>query len=330
MRLSVSHHSASRRRASHHHVAHHGVSHHSVWRARIVGSLLVMPAYLAFYLADLLPLRGAQLLVFPALLAVYLAALRVRDGRSAVAWPLHLCEGVTLALFIRETGGAGSPFQAVAYPWLLGSALTLLLDGSRPAVVLLLSALAALALLIGGWGTDGFARFTLINSAALAAMVGSALTLNAERRAARADPLVPSILNRGAGLERLESWVDAGRPFYLSFIDLGGFKAVNDRYGHRVGDEVLRAVAERLRGSVRGGDAVIRYGGDEFVVATRTELPRERLEALFRVPVTTSAGEVAVRADVGSVACPPGSDLEALLHRADTLMYHRKRVRQAV
>ena len=92
---------------------------------------------------------------------------------------------------------------------------------------------------------------------------------------------------------------------------------------------MLRTVAERLHSGVRGGDAVIRYGGDEFVVATRTELPTGRLETLFRVPVATSAGEVAVRADVGSVACPPGGDLEALLHQADTLMYRRKRARQA-
>ena len=307
----------------------HRVSHNHVWRARLIGSFLVMPVYLAFYLADLLPLRGAQLLVFPALLGVYLAALRARDGRSAVVWPLHLCEGVALALFVRETGGTGSPFQTVAYPWLLGSALTLLLDGSRPAVVPLLSALTALVLLVGGWGTDGFALFVLINSAALAAMAAAVVTLNDERRAARADPLSPHLLNRGAGLERLGGWVHEGKPFYLSFIDLGGFKTINDRYGHRVGDEVLRAVAERLRGGVRSGDAVIRYGGDEFVVATRTELPTERLEALFRVPVTTSAGEIAVRADVGSVACPPGSDLEALLHQADTLMYRHKRARQA-
>ncbi len=314
--------------SSHYRVSRHQ-STYSVWRARLIGSLLVMPAYLAFYLTDLLPLRGAQLLVFPALLAVYFAALRARDGRSAVVWPLHLCEGVALALFIRETGGTASPFQTVSYPWLLGTALTLLQDGSRPAVVPLLSALAALVLLVGGWGTDGFALFVLINSAALTAMAAAVMTLNAERRAARADPLSPHVLNRAAGLERLERWVHEGKPFYLSFIDLGGFKGINDRYGHHVGDEVLRAVAERLRGGVRGDDAVIRYGGDEFVVATRTELPTERLEALFRTPVTTSAGEVTVHADVGSVAYPPGGDLEALLHQADTLMYRQKRARQA-
>lgn len=159
-------------------------------------------------------------------------------------------------------------------------------------------------------------------------MIGALLTLNLERRVARADPLVPIVLNRSAGLERLTDWVRAEETFYLSFIDLGRFKEINDTYGHHVGDEVLQAVAERLYRSVRTEDVVMRYGGDEFIVATRTELPGSRLENLFSLPVKTSAGPIRVQVDVDHVPHAPGDDLERLLQLADSLMYDRKRSRR--
>lgn len=285
----------------------------------MIGSLLAFPLYFALYLSGLMPLNGAQLLVFPALLSAYVMAFSARDARSLIAWPLYLGEGAALALFIRETGGAASPFQAVAYPWMFGLALTLLLNGLRPVIVPLLALLTALTLATGGWG-EGFGLFAAVNAAALAAMIGALLTLNLERRVARTDPLLPMVLNRSAGLEQLGDWIRAKEAFELSFIDLSGFKQINDTYGHRVGDEVLRVVAERLRGSVRASDVVMRYGGDEFVVATKAALPSERLGDLFGVPVKTSVGAVQIRADVGSVPYLPSADLEGLLHRADALM----------
>ena len=307
---------------------HFGVSYRSIWRQRVVGSLLVLPVEVVLCLMGLLPLRGVQLLVFAVLFVVYLAALRAHDGRSAVAWPVYLCEGVALALFIRETGGAASPFQVLVYPWTFGSALTLLLDGLRPTVVPRLALFTALTLVVGAWSTEGFVLFAVVNALALASMTAALMTLNLERRAARVDALLPMVLNRSAGLEQLESWVGAKRAFHLLFIDLGEFKKINDTYGHRVGDEVLWAVAERLRNAVRATDIVIRYGGDEFVVATMLDTLGERLKDLFDVPVQTSAGAVQVQADVGNVPCLPGDDLSQLLHHADTSMYRKKRSRR--
>jgi diguanylate cyclase (GGDEF)-like protein len=125
---------------------------------------------------------------------------------------------------------------------------------------------------------------------------------------------------------RLDHHVKGGEV--TVFIDLGAFKQINDRHGHHVGDEVLRAVAERLRNAVRSSDAVIRYGGDEFVVATRGVNPSERLEQLFTQSVTTSAGPIKVQADIGNVPYNTGDDLEVLLRRADALMYERKNSRR--
>ena len=106
---------------------------------------------------------------------------------------------------------------------------------------------------------------------------------------------------------------------------MGGFKAVNDAHGHRVGDGALRTVAERLRGSVRASDVVLRYGGDEFIVVAKMDLSEERLETLFAATGAATVGQVQVWADVGRVRFEPGSDLESLLRHADTLMYSRKR-----
>ncbi len=306
-----------------------GSSHRSIWRQRVVGSLVALPVNVTLYLVGLLPLQGPQLLIFLALLVVYVGALFARDGRSPIAWPLYLCEAAALALFIRETGGTTSPFQVLAYPLMFGSALTLLLGGLRPVVVPCLALLTGAALALGGWGTGGFTLFALVNTVALTSMIAALLTLNLERRTARTDPLLPMVLNRSAGLERLTDLAGGRGAFYLSFIDLGGFKEINDTYGHHVGDEVLWAVAERLRASVRAPDIVMRYGGDEFVVATKAAMPGVRLAKLFAVPVKTSAGPIPVQVDIGDVPYSPGDALPELLRRADLLMYERKRSRRA-
>ncbi len=114
-------------------------------------------------------------------------------------------------------------------------------------------------------------------------------------------------------------------------LDLDGFKAVNDRFGHATGDAALREVAERLRGSVRERDLVARAGGDEFVIV----LPdlseggahdaAERVEAAFSAPLDLDGVQASLHAAVG-VACYPadGDDPDVLLAAADRAMYARK------
>ena len=124
-----------------------------------------------------------------------------------------------------------------------------------------------------------------------------------------------------------------GEVFTVLFMDLNGFKRINDTYGHGVGDELIRATAARLAGVARESDFMARLGGDEFVVIARTtgnvEARRlaERLVAALGRPFDLSAGEVSVSVSVGIASYPcDGSDGSSLIKNADTAMYRAKRV----
>ncbi|HEV7204124.1 MAG TPA: EAL domain-containing protein [Jatrophihabitans sp.] len=119
------------------------------------------------------------------------------------------------------------------------------------------------------------------------------------------------------------------------FIDLDGFKVINDTRGHDVGDDVLLAAAARLRTAVRPGDLVARFGGDEFVVlspagqADPRALARriaDRIDAALSEPIDTAQGPVVITASIGIAYGPVDRDApHALLQRADAAMYHAKR-----
>ncbi len=142
--------------------------------------------------------------------------------------------------------------------------------------------------------------------------------------------------NRVLLLDRLEHALDrAGRyrnRNAVLFLDLDGFKIVNDSLGHQVGDQLLVAVAERLRVYSRPEDTIARLGGDEFAflledIADQSDVARiaQRLTDALRAPFTVSGREVYVTASVGIVVSEPGEDDAArLLRDADVAMYRAK------
>jgi diguanylate cyclase (GGDEF)-like protein len=119
----------------------------------------------------------------------------------------------------------------------------------------------------------------------------------------------------------------------ILFADLDRFKQVNDTYGHQVGDELLRAVANRLSALVRPGDTLARFSGDEFVFlcedlasAIDAEALAERIEQSFLHPFSLRDMELSIGASVGTAFAGPGQDLSAqLLVEADIAMYQAKR-----
>ncbi|MEU7725183.1 GGDEF domain-containing protein [Streptomyces sp. NPDC040724] len=148
--------------------------------------------------------------------------------------------------------------------------------------------------------------------------------------AARRDPL--SGLYRREAFEAKASRLLEGRPLGVLVVDLDGFKAVNDTYGHAAGDAVIAAVGTRLAAIVAGRGIAGRLGGDEFALAVRLpdssvlgSLLRQTSKAL-QVPVTVDGQTLPLGASVGGLWTGqlPTSDLSAAMRRADEAMYAAK------
>jgi len=150
-------------------------------------------------------------------------------------------------------------------------------------------------------------------------------------RMATTDPLT-GLANRAALIARLEELERVARPFAVFLIDLDGFKAVNDTFGHLAGDAILRAVAERLRHTVRSGDMVGRLGGDEFLVVAPVqsreaagELARRLLVALSQ-PLRIEERTVSLGGSIGVLFCAEGAcPAREVIRDADLALYEAKR-----
>ncbi len=124
-----------------------------------------------------------------------------------------------------------------------------------------------------------------------------------------------------------------GEGFTVLFMDLNGFKQVNDTHGHATGDELIRSTAKRLAGVVRDSDFMARLGGDEFVVIARSDGDFEALHLAQRLaraiaqPFQLAQAQVHISVSIGLANYPrDGSDGPTLIRHADTAMYRAKRV----
>ncbi|MFO1424516.1 MAG: bacteriohemerythrin [Candidatus Competibacteraceae bacterium] len=174
------------------------------------------------------------------------------------------------------------------------------------------------------------------------AIVGVAVDVTERNRAQRQlnylafyDPLT-DLPNRALFFDRLRQALIQNKrdqtSFALLLLDLDGFKAVNDTYGHETGDALLQAVGRRLRNCVRESDTVARTGGDEFIIL----LPRlrepndaarvaDKVIGLLAEPFLLAGRECRVGASIGLCIAPDdGGDIETLLNHADAAMYRSK------
>jgi diguanylate cyclase (GGDEF)-like protein len=150
------------------------------------------------------------------------------------------------------------------------------------------------------------------------------------------DPLT-GLPNRTLLEERLDHAaqraIGSERILAVLFVDLDGFKAVNDRFGHQLGDQLLNAVGSRLSESLRPGDTLARLAGDEFVIVCedltdsgQAEVVADRVARLLSTPIIVGGQELSVTASVGVAFSGGGRDLpKDLLRDADVAMYEAKR-----
>jgi diguanylate cyclase (GGDEF)-like protein len=156
---------------------------------------------------------------------------------------------------------------------------------------------------------------------------------------ATTDPLT-KLLNRTAFEERLSSALQSarstGKNLGVLYIDLDGFKGVNDRHGHAAGDELLEILARRLTASRRTNDLIARMGGDEFLILLADLDPdgaretlaaaAERIQEAIAAPARLAEAEISISSSVGTSLFPAdGDSATALVAAADSAMYRRKR-----
>lgn len=170
-----------------------------------------------------------------------------------------------------------------------------------------------------------------------AALLPTLIRQEGERTALRIgalrDPLT-GLLNR-AGLDEVTAQrPDADRLRAVIYIDLDGFKAVNDAHGHAAGDQLLIDTSRRLAAQVRPDDLIARLGGDEFVIVAESvldepsvvSLSQRILSAVTRDLVLDSGAVASIAASAGVTLWPREDSLEATIALADNLMYEAKRI----
>jgi diguanylate cyclase (GGDEF)-like protein/PAS domain S-box-containing protein len=194
-------------------------------------------------------------------------------------------------------------------------------------------------------GRDGERVFAITSRSVLdlvnetRSYVGSVTDITATvrlRERAERDALT-GLFNRQATEEHLDlALAEDPVGTRVLFVDLDGFKSINDTWGHPTGDAVLRAVAERMQASMRPGDIVGRFGGDEFIVVVRGADERtdasvvERLRGALAEPVIWPGGGWSPMASIGVARGVAGDDAAALLARADHEMFAEKRQHKAL
>jgi diguanylate cyclase (GGDEF)-like protein len=141
------------------------------------------------------------------------------------------------------------------------------------------------------------------------------------------------LFNRGGVMAHIEQCIAAGQTFSVVVLDLDGFKQVNDRFGHAVGDDLLKQFSAELRSNARAGDVVGRWGGDEFIVVLGCSLADaqthvDRIEKWvvgeYVLASATGPQKAHVGASIGLDEWQPGKTMREVIDRADAAMYQRK------
>jgi diguanylate cyclase (GGDEF)-like protein len=297
--------------------------------------LLLLAGVALFFARRRRPSWTLTLVPLGGLLAI--AALDLSTDATKAVGPLFYCCPVLYAASQLRTGAAVLT-TAVAAAMDLVVAFALIPPGQSLTDVLYLGTTMvtlALVLIRQGRRHDAIVRelqegrAALSREAATDGLTGLPNRVLFHRRVHEALASAPAIRPGVRETERREA---VGQGIAVLFCDLDGFKAVNDRLGHRAGDELLVAIAGRLRSHLRVDDVVARLGGDEFAVLVHDTDARgaravgDRLLAAFTEAVPIGQQRVHVGVSIGIALAAPGTgaDVDSLVREADVAMYEAK------
>ncbi len=270
-----------------------------------------------------------------ALSGVAPSALPQVDGRIAPQWfGLLVCSLAVIAANVLVGYGRTRTFLAIAGPMAVGSALSAGLVGGEFALLF-----APGAVIVGG--------ILMLDNREAGAIFREARRLEEQNRSLvnelkdanlllqhRLHTDVLTGLSNRAGLRfHLGRLADTNEVVEVIYIDLDGFKAVNDVHGHATGDAVLTEIGRRLSRIVRSEDCAARLGGDEFAVIAYVEDTQphrlsDRIHEAFVTPILVGDLEIRLGASIGSQRAEPGDDIGLAMRLADADMYDQKRRRR--
>ena len=269
-----------------------------------------------------------------------LASVAVSFGASVIA--------IYSASFVREPRGRGGFLRKIVAALMLAVSIS-----TVHYVGMAASRFAAGSAFAGNAALDSMLLATLVGASTLV-FLGIALVVSIQDRRVESETanLVASLSKANAELlhrsrhdaltglpnrsllneridKRLESWKTQGDGFAVAYIDIDGFKAINDHLGHRAGDSLLNTIAELLIQSLDRQDMVARIGGDEFVVlmdaVDESQTARAVCERILSAITAVEYQGIELAASIGYALCPnDGADTEILIAAADMAMYRAK------
>jgi len=259
-----------------------------------------------------------------------------RPNETGKPWMCRISNGVVTVLGLAAVAGI------IALDWATGPRTSLSVLSVFPVMAvawcamsehaIVVASIAAAGSLVNDRGSAGAwtalaLLAVLLAAAALPGRLRDALAHQTE--AAATDPLTGALNRRAfqeaAERERLRA-ERRSEPISVAYLDLDGFKEVNDRHGHQTGDKVLEEVAIRVLKTIRGTDLFCRIGGDEFVLLLPDTDAREAAAVLRRARGTLGTEETPVTSSVGiaTFRIVP-TTVGAMIDAADDLMYQAKR-----
>ncbi len=254
------------------------------------------------------------------------------DGSVSPSWfGLLVCAIAVAAANVLLGYGRSRTFLALALPLVIGAALSAALVGGVFALFYIPGSIVVGAILVfdnreAGKMFRDARRFEEENQA----LVTELRRANAQLHQRVQTDALTGLSNRAGLRMHIESLAETDAEVEVIYLDLDGFKAINDEQGHAVGDMVLATIGERLSRTIRSDDCAARLGGDEFAIIamvdrTPTNALTKRIRETLERPIETSECSLRLGVSIGSHRVQPGEDIGLAMRLADAAMYDEKR-----